>query len=86
MTRVSGTSGLNRWVPVYDEQAQLENNREDVLSLLFREFYEALVRIADFIYTGEAPELTLYGAMKRLMQDKVAIELDHIYCSFITQT
>ena len=51
----------------------MEKSREDVLSLLFREFYEALVRVAHFIYTNEAPELSLYGAMKRLMQDKVRL-------------
>lgn len=66
----SGTTATT-WIPAYDEEAQLQKNREDVLSLLFREFFEALVRVAHFIYTNEAPELPLHAATKRLLQDKV---------------
>jgi hypothetical protein len=46
------------------------------MSLLFREFFESLVRIADFIFTNEQPNLTLFQATKKLIQERVGADTD----------
>lgn len=40
-------------------------------SLLFREFFEAIVRLAHHTYTSEDPSLPLTKATKRFILDRV---------------
>jgi hypothetical protein len=59
-------------VLVFDQQQHQQVAREDFQTLLFREFFEALVRLAFHLYANEAPELSLAQAAKRLMLDRVS--------------
>ena len=66
--RILGTSSNNKtaandaakWIPAYDEE--LIRTQTNVHSLLFKEFFEALVRLAHHVYSIQAPELNIFQA------------------------